>query len=183
MVEGGKNVSAMIWCCNTSDDPFRRMFLNKRYAQASVAFRRAGRDREAAICDAYLQREKALLISTTASVARTQAFVTAANAFITCARDTPSKQANERLTYYGAVGGCFSKAHDLKNAGDSYRTAGQYAMAARAYRQGGYFDELVNVMTQHRDALNSGLLERLTEAVQTHYSKVRFNERLVPEYL
>ena len=78
------------------------MFDNGRYSQASIAFQRAGRDREAAICDAYLLREKSQLISTTKSAARIQAFVTAANAFITCAQDTP--RVNERLAYYGIAG-------------------------------------------------------------------------------
>ena len=87
------------------------MFLNKRYEQASIAFRRTGRNfRETTICDAYLLREKALSIPAIDSVVRIQAFVTAANAFISCALDTPPKQVNERLTYYGTAGGCYLKA-------------------------------------------------------------------------
>ena len=150
------------------------MFLNKRYAQASVAFLRAGRDREAAICDAYLQREKARSIPTTTNVARVQAFIAAANAFITCAWDSPFKHIKECLAYYGIAGECYSEARDLKKAGDSYRMAEQYAAAARAYREGGYFDELVEVITQHGSALDSGLLERLTKVAQMYYFKVCF---------
>ena len=159
------------------------MFLNKRYAQASVAFLRAGRNREAAICDAYLLREKARSISTTANAARIQAFITTAKAFITCAQDSPSKQVNERLAYYGIAGECYSEARDLKNAGDSYRMAKQYAAAARTYREGGYFDEMVEVITLHAEALDSGLLERLTKVAQMYYFKVYLNSRLVSEYL
>ena len=159
------------------------MFFNKRYAQASIAFQRAGRNREAAICDAYLLREKAQLISTATSAARARAFVTAAKAFITCARDSPSKQINERLAYYGAAGECYSEAHDLKNAGDNYQLARQYAAAARTYREGGYFDEMVEVINQHRNTLDSGLAERLTMAAQMHYFKVYVNGRLVSNCL
>jgi hypothetical protein len=159
------------------------MFLNKRYAQASVAFLRAGRDREAAICDAYLLREKARLVSITTGAARIQAFFAAANAFITCAQDSPSKQINERLAYYGTAGECYLEARDLKNAGDSYRMAKQYAAAARTYREGGYFDEMVEVITRHGNALDSGLLERLTKVAQMYYFKVYFSGRLVSEYL
>src|SRR5579872_7526098 len=97
------------------------MFLNKRYAQASVAFMRAGRDREAAICNAYLLREKARLVSTTSISARTKTFVAAASAFITCAQDSPSKQVNERLAYYRNAGECYLEARHLKDAGDYYR--------------------------------------------------------------
>ena len=151
------------------------MFLNKNYTQASVAFTRAGWSREAAICDAYLLREKARSISTTASTARTQAFVAAANAFITCARDSLPKQVNERLAYYEAAGGCYSEARDLKNAGDKYRTAQQYAAAARTYRDGGCFDEMVEVITRHGNALDSGLVERLTTDAKMHYFEVPSN--------
>ena len=159
------------------------MFLNKRYAQASVAFLKAGRKREVAICDAYLLREKARSISITAGTARIHAFIIAANAFITCAQDSPQKQVKERLAYYGTAGECYSEARDLKNAGDSYRMAEQYAAAARTYREGGYFDDLAEVITQHGNAIENGLLERLTKVTQMYYFKVYSNKCLVSEYL
>jgi hypothetical protein len=159
------------------------MFDNGRYAQASVAFLRAGRSREAAICDAYLSREKARSVSTTASTTRIKAFMTAANAFTTCALDSPLKQVNQRLAYYGTAGECYSEARDLKKAGDSYRMAEQYAVAARTYRDGGYFDKMVEVITQHGNTLNSDLLEDLTTVAQMYYFEVYFYGRLIPKYL
>ena len=167
----------------TSDNPFHRMFLNKRYAQASVAFLRAGRKREVAICDAYLLREKARSISTTAGEARVQAFIDAADAFTACAEDSPSKQVRERLTYYGTAGECYAEAREFKNAGDNYRMAEQYSAAARAYRKGDHFDELADVITQYGDALDSGLLERLTKVTQMYYFKVYPEDSLVFEYI
>ena len=155
------------------------MFLHKRYAQASVAFLRAGHKREAAICDAYLLREKARSIPTTTSAARIKAFITTADAFITCAQDSPPKRVKERLAYYGTAGECYSEARELKNAGDSYRKAEQYAAAARTYREGGYFDELVEVITQHGNTLDSGLLEGLTKVAQMYYFKVYSNGCIV----
>lgn len=163
-------------------DPFHRMFLNKHYAQASVAFLRAGRNREATICDAYLRREKARLISTTSSAARIQAFVAAANAFIDCARDSLCK-VNERLAYYGTAGECYLEARDPKSAGDNHMIAEKYAAAACAYLEGEYIDEVVEVMTRHRDAFDGGLLERLTIAARLHYFKVRFKSRVVSKCL
>lgn len=159
------------------------MFLNKRYGQASVAFLRAGRKREAAICDAYLLREKARSVSTITSEARIQAFVTAADAFATCAEDSPLKQVRERLTYYGIAGECYSEARKFENAGDNYRMAEQYAAAARAYREGNNFDELAEVITQHGNALDRGLLERLRKVTQMYYFKVCPDNCLVFEYL
>jgi len=158
------------------------MFLNKHYAQASVAFLRAGRNREAKICDAYLLREKARSISTTANVARIQAFITAANAFTNCARGSPPKQVNERLAYYRTAGECYLEARDLKNAGDSYRMIEQYDTAVRTYWEGGCVDEMVEVITQHGDALDGDLLERLTRVARMYYFKVHSNSHPVSEY-
>lgn len=159
------------------------MFLNKRYSQASVAFLRAGRKREAAICDAYVLREKARSASTIVNSTRTQAFVAAADAFIACAQECPSKQIKERLAYYGTAGECYLEARNLKKAGDNYRMAEQYATAARTYREGGYFDELVEVITQHGNTIDTGLLERLTKVAQMHYFKVYSRKCPIPEYL
>ena len=148
------------------------MFLNKRYAQASTAFLRAGRYREATICDAYLLREKARLTSTAASATRARAFTTAAKAFIACAQNSPPKQANERLAYYRTAGECYSEARDMKNAGDSYLIAEQYVAAACAYLEGGYFNKVVEVINKHKKTIDSALLERLTTDTAIHYSKV-----------
>ena len=164
-------------------NPLHRMFASKHYAQASVAFLSAGQDRAATICNAYLLRDKARMTSTTASATRNRAFITAANAFVACGQDSPSKQVKERLAYYRAAGECYLEARDIKSAGESYRTAEQYATAARTYREGGYFDEMVEVITQHGDALDSGLLERLTSVAQMYYFKVYFNGQLVSKHL
>lgn len=159
------------------------MFLNKRYAQASVAFLRAGRNREVAICNAYLLREKARSTSTVTYATRTRTFLVAADAFIACAQECTSKQTKECLAYYGTAGECYSEARHLKKAGDSYRMAEKYAAAARTYREGGYFDELTEVITQHGDALDSGLLDRLTKVAQMYYFKVCSVKRLISGYL
>ena len=149
---------------------FHRLFFNKRYGQASVAFSRAGQNREAKICNAYLLREQARFIITTARATRIQAFVDAANAFITCAQGSP--RVNERLAYYGTAGECYLEAHDPKNAGDNYQIAEQYTAAACAYREGGHFDKMVKVIIRHGDAIHSDLIERLTTTAKLHYFKV-----------
>ena len=111
-------------------------------------------------------------MSTTASAARIKAFDTTAKAFISCAQDSPAKRVNERLAYYGIAGECFSEVSDLKNAADNYLMAERYSAAARAYREGGYFDELTKVITQHGGAIDDVLLERLTMVARMYYFKV-----------
>jgi hypothetical protein len=58
--------------------------------------------------------------------------------------------------------------------------AEQYDAAARNYREGEHFDELVKVITQHGSAMSSSLRERSRMAAQMHYFKVRFSGRLFP---
>ena len=148
------------------------MFLNKRYEPASVAFRRAGRDREVRICQAYLLREKARVISTTASDARIRAFFNAAKAFVNCVKDSPAERVTEHLGYHKAAGECFSEAGYYKNSGKNYLVAGEFDEAACAYEKGEYIDDMVEVIDQHRNAMDSGLVERLKITAKTHYFEV-----------
>ena len=159
------------------------MFENGRFAQASLAYRKAGRDREAKICDAYVLQEKAGLISTTATTARKKAFVDAASAFSTCAQNSPPRQTKERLTCYEAAGDCYSEARDLKSAGDSYRLAQLYKKAACTYREGEFFDEMVKVITLQKRSFTSELYQELMMAARMYYFKVYSSHWLVSEYL
>ena len=151
---------------------FYRMFHNGTYANAAVAFRRAHLEREAKICDAYVLQERAGLASTTASAARAQAFLKAAKAFADCARDSPIKRTNERLTCYEAAGDCFKEARDPKKAADNYLLAELYDKAALAYKEGGRVDKMVEVLVRHENALESELCEELTTFARTHYFEV-----------
>lgn len=159
------------------------MFFNKRYAQASIAFLRAGRNREAAICDAYLLRERARSTSTSASKARVKAFLAAADAFIACAQNSLPKQINERLAYCRTAGECYSETGSLKEIGDSYRLDKRYAATACIYREEGCFDQLVELIAQHGDAIGGGLLEDLKMAAQMHYLEVCHNGCRISECL
>ena len=176
MVGGCNDVGTRIWCCFVPrDDYFRRMFRKGRYAQASVAFRRAGREERASICDAYVMQEKARLIPITASETRIQAFVTAANAFVTCAQGSAPGRAGERLVFCEAAGDCFKEARDLKKAANNYRLGGRYDKAALAYKEEGCIDDMVEVITQHKGTFTKSLHQRLTKFAQMHYFKVYAN--------
>jgi hypothetical protein len=154
------------------DEPTGSMFFSKRYDEASVAFQRAKRPHEAAICDAYLLREKARSLSTTTGTHRENAFVKAAIAFTTCAQATPQKLEEERRAYYKNAGECFAEGRKLNDAGESYVNAGEYTLAAQTYRKGGHFDEMVEVLRQYEDSIESKAVCRLTQVAQMYYFKV-----------
>lgn len=148
------------------------MFSNKRYAQALVAFQRAGRVREVAICHAFLLREKARVVPDDQTRERADAFVEAGEAFSTCASGSLSHQRRERLVYYANAAECFVQARRSKEAGDCFVHAEQYSRAARVYREGGHFDEMVKVLEEHRDQIEAILFSQLTKVAQMHYFKV-----------
>ena len=155
-----------------SDKPTDSMFFSKRYDEASVAFKRAERPHEAAICNAYLLREKARSLSTTTGTHRKNAFIEAAIAFTACAQAAPQKLEEEKRAYYRNAGECFSEGRKLNEAGESYVKAGEYALAAQTYRKGGHFDEMVEVLRQYKDSIDSKAVCRLTQVAQMYYFKV-----------
>ena len=148
------------------------MFFNKRYDQASVAFQRAGHPREAAVCDAYLLREKARSQPSTAGAPTEKAFIEAAVAFNACAQAAPPEFEDERRSYYKNAGECFSEGRKLSEAGNSYVKAEEYALAVLVYRKGGHFDEMVEVLQLHGNSIDSDLVRRLTQVARMFYFKV-----------
>ena len=148
------------------------MFDNKRYAQALVAFQRAGRTQEVAICHAFFLRENARAVPDDQVKKRACAFGEAGKAFSVCANESPPQETKKRLSYYANAADCFALGRRFKKAGDCFVHAEQYSKAARAYREDGYFDEMVEVLEQHGRHIEADLLAKLTKVAQMNYFKV-----------
>jgi tetratricopeptide (TPR) repeat protein len=148
------------------------MFTNKRYAQALVAFQRAGKSREVAICHAFLLRENARAVPDDQVKERADAFGNAGEAFYTCANTSLPDQKRERLAYFTNAAECFVQGNKWKDAGDCYNHIEQYSKAARAYRKGGHFDEMVELLEKHGNQIEPGLLAQLMKVAQMNYFKV-----------
>lgn len=148
-----------------------RMFTNKHYAQAMVAFKQAGNLREAGICCAFLLRENARAVPDDQVKERKDAFTKAGEEFSICAND-PQAQRRERVTYCTNAGECFVQGHKFKEAGNHFLDAGEYSKAAHAYRKGGHFDEMVEVLEGHADQIEAKLLVQLTKVAKMNYFKV-----------
>lgn len=155
-----------------SNKPTDSMFFSKRYDQASIAFQRAGLPREVDVCDAYLLREKARSQPSTAGAPREKAFVDAAMAFDACAQAAPPKLEDERRAYYRNAGECFLEGHKPNKAGKSFVKAEEYTLAAHAYRKGGDFDEMVEVLRLYENSIDSKVVRRLTQVARMFYFKV-----------
>jgi len=148
------------------------MFTSKRYAQAQIAFQRAGRIREAAICHAFLLREIARIVPDDQVRERVDAFIEAGEAFSARATESPPHQRRERLAYYANAAECFVQGRRFKEAGSCFVHAEKYSKAARAYREGGCFDEMVDVLEKYGHQIEADLLARLTKVAQMNYFKV-----------
>jgi hypothetical protein len=141
------------------------MFTNKRYAQALVAFQRAGGTREAAICHAFLLRENARALPDDRLEEKLNAFGTAGQAFYTCANGSLPNQRRARLAYYTNAAECFVQGNRQKEAADCFELVEQYGEAARAYLEGGNFDELAQVLERHGHQIEADLLAQLAKGM------------------
>lgn len=148
------------------------MFTNKRYAQALVAFQRAGKTRQVAICHAFLLRENARTVPDDQVRERADAFTGAGEAFSTCADESPPHKGRERPVYYTNAAECFVQGRRLKKAGSCFVHAGKYSEAARVYREGGYFDEMVEVLGEYEHQIEPKLFAQLMKIAQMNYFKV-----------
>ena len=148
------------------------MFINKRYAQALVAFQRAGKTRQVTICHAFLLRESARTVPDDQVRERADAFAEAGEAFSTCANESPPHKGRERPVYYANAAECFVQGRRLKEAGSCFVQAEKYSEAARVYREGGYFDEMVEVLEKHGHQIEPKLLAQLKKVAQMNYFKV-----------
>jgi len=148
------------------------MFTNKRYAQALVAFQRAGKNREVAICHAFLLRENARAVPDDQVRERADAFTEAGEKFSTCAEESQLQQRREKLVYYTNAAECFVQGRRLMEAGGCFVRAEQYSKAARVYREGGHFDEMVEVLEEHGHQIEANLVAQLKKVAQMNYFKV-----------
>ena len=146
--------------------------MNKRYEQAQVAFRRAKKNRYAAICHAFFLRENARVTPDDRVKERENAFGKAGEAFYACANASPSKRERERVAYHTNAADCFVQAGRFREAGGCFVRAGHYTKAARAYRAGGHFDEMVEVLKKYEDQIEHSDLVQLKKVAQMNYFKV-----------
>jgi len=148
------------------------MFIHKHYAQAVVAFQQAGKPQEVAISHAYLLQENARVIPDNQVTERAGAFTKAAEAFSTCANGSQPHQRKEKLVYHTNAAECFLQGHKFKEAGSNFIHAEKYSKAACAYREGGHFDEMVEILEEHAEQIGAHLLVQLRKVATMNYFKV-----------
>ncbi|KAI9068145.1 hypothetical protein FKP32DRAFT_1672451 [Trametes sanguinea] len=143
------------------------LFNNRRYMQAMHCYERAGLAREKAVANAYYLREVARTTPITKGndTARTQAYLTAANAFVSSAQDAVT----EKRAYYRIAAECYVHAGDDYRGAQSYENASEFTLAAQHYRKAGKFDEAVAVVKHHRDQVSASVADSIVEVSRLYF--------------
>ncbi|KAH6917677.1 hypothetical protein BKA70DRAFT_1178699 [Coprinopsis sp. MPI-PUGE-AT-0042] len=145
-----------------------RLFDNENYAEAVLAFKRAGSTRQAYVAQAYQLRKEAEL--TLPSSARKNLFRAAATAFLQCAEEAVDRDGPK--VFRRVAGLCFCQAEDYALAAAAYRAAQQYASALQMYRKVGMFDEGVEIVKDHsRDIKDKALVDDFKDVAKVFYFK------------
>ncbi|KAI6137060.1 hypothetical protein F5141DRAFT_1209364 [Pisolithus sp. B1] len=144
----------------------RSLFQHKRYTQAIHCFGRANMPREVRIAKAYHFREVARSIGIALPTEQQRAFAKAAEAFITCASETPGR---EKLQYYRTAAECYIGAANDCKAADAYLNAEEYELAAKRYRKAGIFNKTVDVLKFHSEKISRDCSEELLIVCRLYY--------------
>ncbi|KAI6094857.1 hypothetical protein EDD16DRAFT_1502638 [Pisolithus croceorrhizus] len=145
----------------------RSLFQHKRYTQAMHCFARANMPREVRIAEAYHFRELARATIGIALLTEQQrAFSKAAEAFVTCASETPGR---EKLQYYRTAAECYVRAAEDREAADAYLNAEEYELAAKRYRKAGIFNKTVDVLKSHSEKMSRDCSEELLTVCRLYY--------------
>lgn len=130
-------------------DAGKMLFERKQYSQARSCFERASCQRERAIAHAYALREDASRLpsdkpESSTEVARQDAFVHAAEAFLSCS-------SKHDLVYFRRSGECFEAAGRYLQAAEAYYRGKNYAESILLYHRLGKFDEAIEIILEKKD--------------------------------
>ena len=108
-----------------------------------------------------------LYSSSVADPARAQAYTEAATAFQRSA--AASTIQNEVLAYNRIAGDCYAEIGDHAGAGAAYRAAKEFARSAQHYRKAGLFDNAVDVIRSHSNAIPKADAESIMTVAKLYY--------------
>ena len=138
--------------------------------QAVRSYERAGHTRERDVAYAYHLREYAKaqpVTARTTDTSRVDAYIAAAEAFLSSAEVADSRQ--EKLAYYRIAAECFVEGGDYGRAGKAYLSASDFTRSAQYYRKAGMFDEAVEVIQVHKRDIPSKTAKKIMDVAKIHY--------------
>ncbi|CAE7234107.1 unnamed protein product [Rhizoctonia solani] len=150
------------------EDQGRILFERELYLQAMLCFQRAGLNLERDIAAAYEARKQARLLQATKPSDRETraAFRHAAEKFLHCSKIATSKQ---QTSCYLRAADCFVQAEEWKPAAQTFIMARDFGLAARCFRNGGYFDEAVETVQTHPEDIQRNVAEEIIKVARLEY--------------
>lgn len=148
----------------------RILFDKRHYLQAVDSYRRAGLVRESDVAYAYDLRQRAKGQPITDRASRLNAYIAAAQAFLSSAEAAGNSQ--DRLTYYRIAAECFAEGKDYGRAGKAFLSAFDFTRSAVYYRKAGMFDEAVEVVQNHKEGIPAETAEKIVKVARLHYLTV-----------
>jgi tetratricopeptide (TPR) repeat protein len=148
----------------------RTLFSHKRYFQAMHSYERAGKSREKAIAYAYHLREQARGIpvrNRPGDSERRNAYTKVAEAFSASAQEATISR--ERSEYYRIAAEAYVVLEDHAQAAQAFERASKFTEAAQHYRRAGMFDEMVSVIQNHGNAMDTLVASKLTDVARYFY--------------
>jgi hypothetical protein len=149
-------------------DSGKSLFVNKRYLQAMHCFERANMHREVAVTRAYYLREQARTTPMGPRQdlhARSEAFISAAGAFLECA----GAASTEQRAYYQNAADCYEAGGDIPKAAEMLLSAEKFTRASQLYRKCGRFDDAVEVIKAHREVMEQDVVDSIVGVSRLYY--------------
>ncbi|KAJ7153648.1 P-loop containing nucleoside triphosphate hydrolase protein, partial [Mycena filopes] len=146
----------------------RSMFESERFSQAKLCYERAKMPREAAVAQAYHLRELATQVPNGHREvdAKKAAFLSAANAFVTCAENDVGTAGR---IYLRRAGECFEHGGDIGKAIKAHSKARHFDRVVELYRTANQFDQAIDIIEGHRQDINPKLAEEVTSKARFFY--------------
>ncbi|KZP30395.1 P-loop containing nucleoside triphosphate hydrolase protein [Athelia psychrophila] len=154
----------------------RSFFRNRRYLYAMEAFEKAHMGHDSLVARAYYLRFEAHKIpikrGPRGDAASKAAFLSAAEAFLTCAAPAATQK------YLRFAGDCFVSSGEDSRAADTYFEAGQYEVSAKLYRKVGRFDDAVNTIQRYPQKIPADVAASIMDVARLVYLRDPHSRRL-----
>ncbi len=136
---------------------------------------RAGLPMDKAVAHAYYLRQqtRALDENTSKRLAqRKQAFTSAADAFVACAREY-GRSARANKSYWRNAGECFVQADNPRQAAESYVEARLYTEAVKQYKLASMYEEAVHIVQSKKEFVEEQVAENILNVSRLHFLRIQ----------
>lgn len=149
-------------------DRAQLFFENQKWLLAFQCYEKVGNKQAAAVAHAHHQREQARRMPTRSKEgARASAFTSAAEAFVSCAKNTSN--ITDKMAYFKLGAECYGASGKHPLAAKVYLQGGRVVEAATIFYELGKFDEVHALLTQSELDMASTIPGSILDGTRLHY--------------